>query len=237
MQLTGVVIGHTDLGEADRIVRFLTAEQGRVAVLAQGARRSKKRFAGMLEVGNRVKVMAYQPKGGLPRIQEVELVDGVNRPRSDLIRLTLVAYGCEVAGRLAGEHTPEERLTRLLVVWIELLEQEAPVGIAARQALEAKALRFAGILPDLLRCSRCGRVLDSEARFPADGGPVHATCGAGTVVTPEGLRALDLLLRTPLFSVRDEQASSAGWVLSERIEHHSRAPLKSAVLLRELLQP
>lgn len=230
----GVVIGHTDLGEADRIVRFLTAEQGRVAALARGARRSKKRFAGMLEVGNRVRIRVHQGRGSLPRIDEVELVDGLRRPRTDLVRLAQLTYGCEVAGRLAGEHVPAPRLTRLLVVWIELLEGEEQVGAASRQAFEAKALRFAGLLPGLQRCARCDRPLSGASHWPHDGGPLHPGCGEGPLIGSAAVATLEKLLKTPLFHTHDVGAAQPGWFLSERIQYHLRGPLKSAALLREV---
>ena len=203
--------------------------------MARGARRSKKRFAGMLEIGNRVRLDIHPGRGKLARIQGVELVAGVQRAREDLLRLSLLAYGCEALGRLAGEHQPAPRLARLLVVWVERLEHDGEMGVAHRQALEAKALRFAGLLPDLHRCARCSRPLVDHASVPTEGGVLHPACGPGVGVEAADLLALDRLLRTPLFEIRVEQASGAGWLLCDRIQHHLRAPLKSATLLRELL--
>ena len=44
-----LVLRGVDYGEADRILTLLTPELGRVAVLARGARKSQRRFAGALE--------------------------------------------------------------------------------------------------------------------------------------------------------------------------------------------
>jgi DNA repair protein RecO (recombination protein O) len=49
-QTTGIVIGRTNFGEADRIVRFITPEQGKLSAVAKGVRRIKSRLAGHLEV-------------------------------------------------------------------------------------------------------------------------------------------------------------------------------------------
>ena len=45
---TGVVLKRTDLGEADRIVTFISAEHGKLKGVARGVRRIGSRMAGHL---------------------------------------------------------------------------------------------------------------------------------------------------------------------------------------------
>lgn len=227
----GIVVGHSDLGDADRIVRVLTAEDGRIEVLARGARSSRKRFGGLLDIGNRIR-FTLAGRGRLPRFDQVDLVAGVDRARRDLERIALLAYGCEVAGRLAGEGAPASRLARLLVVWLDLLEGEALPGVASRQAFEAKALAFCGVLPSLAVCAVCGRPAPTHLAF--DSGPVHAVCGHGADVGAAALARLDALLHTPLFDTPGLEPSSATWALSDLVQHHLGATLRSRALLAEI---
>ena len=135
-----IVLGHVDYGEADRIVRLITAEEGRIAAMARGARRSKRRFAGTLDVGNRVMVQLRTGKGSLPVITEVHLEEGHPHVRGDLTRITQMAYACELVASLARENHAEPKLFGLLQVALLVLDGaiEAP-GTVFRWGLEAKA--------------------------------------------------------------------------------------------------
>jgi DNA repair protein RecO (recombination protein O) len=235
--IAGVVVGHVDLGEADRIIRILTAEEGRIAVVARGARSSRKRFAGLLDLGMRIRVTRARGRGRLARLADAELVAAVDRARTDIERLALLAYGCELAGKLAGEDAPAPKLARLLVVWLELLEGEAQPGVASRQAFEAKALTFAGLLPDLVQCALCSEALDSgTAHFDFETGLVHPECGSGASVSTAGLHALEALRRTPLFDTPGLPPADVGWLLSDFAQHQVSSELKSRSLLADVQQ-
>ncbi|MCB9678576.1 MAG: DNA repair protein RecO [Alphaproteobacteria bacterium] len=235
--VSGVVLGHVDLGEADRIVRLLTAEEGRISLLARGARSSRKRFGGLLDLGMRVRVERARGRGLLARIADVELVEAVDRARTEIERIALLAYGCELVGRLAGEDVPAPRLAHLLVVWLELLEGEAMPGSASRQSLEGKALTFSGLLPSLTTCAACDQPLEGGVRFDYEHGPVHVECGLGTPVTAAALARLEELRRTPLFETPGQAPSPAGWVLAEHAQHQLGGVLKSRGLLADLALP
>lgn len=108
------MVGHVDYGERDRIVRLLCPDHGRISALARGARGSTRRFAGALDLGNRVEAMLRPGAGELWHLQEASLLRGVEGLRSDLGRLSLMAYACELCAALAREHHPEPRLFGLL---------------------------------------------------------------------------------------------------------------------------
>lgn len=231
--LTAVVVGHQDLGETDRIIRFLTAERGRVDLLARGARASKKRYGGLLEIGTRVRVVPSRSRGGLASIQDIDLVKAVDRARTDLDRIALLAYGCELLGALAGQDMAEPKQTRLLVVWLELLEMEPLAGRASRLALESKALTFAGILPSLTHCAACREPLEDPIVFSLEGGATHAVCGEGQQMHTDVLARIEALRRMPLFDTLDEEGP-ATWILSDLVQYESRRELKSRSLLADL---
>ncbi|MEZ4319170.1 MAG: DNA repair protein RecO [Myxococcota bacterium] len=233
-RISGIVIGHVDLGEADRIVRLLTAEEGRISVLARGARSSRKRFGGLLDLGMRVRIERARGRGKLDRIADVELVDAVDRARTEIERIALLAYGCELVGNLAGEGMPSRRLAQLLVVWLDLLEGEARPEVASRQSLEGKALTFAGLLPSLTTCSACGLPLEGRAVLAFEVGPMHEGCGQGQPVAQGGLARLEELRRTPLFETPGVVPSPAGWLLADFAQHQLGSALKSRVLLAGL---
>lgn len=230
-----IVTGSTDVGEAHRVVRLLTPDQGRTAVLARGARSGRKGWSGVLEPGARVALILKRGKGPLPLLAEVARHVVPKRARTDLLRLSQLAYGVELCAALAPEHHEAPKLHRLLATWLDLLEGEATPGIASRQALEAKALTFAGLTPALVLCGVCHERLDEPAVWShADGGGVHGRCAQGTHVDPPELVRLEALRRTPLADTPGVRAADPHWLLSDFAQWQLGRGLNSRAMLVEV---
>ena len=230
-----IVLGHVDYGEADRIVRLLTAEEGRISAMARGARRSKKRFAGMLDLGNKVKLELRAGRGRLPVITEVGLEDGHPHLRSDLMRITQLAYFCEWVGALAREEHPEPKLFGLLNVALLVLNAatHSPTDVY-RWGFESKALTFAGLAPGLQTCMSCmERLEDDELRYSASvGGVVHAHCGSGAVLSRAWCEQVEWARRTPLVELVDTPpVVGPAWALHDHLAWHVGHDLKSQRLM------
>lgn len=236
MELEVIAVGAMNLGESDRIVRALSADLGRVDLLVRHARSSKKRFAGVTEPGTRFIANTHKGKGSLTVLTSADLVAAPRLARQDLERIALLAYGCEICGALAGTGAPAPKLFRLLAVWLARLEDPTPVPRAARVALEAKALTFAGLTPGLTLCPVCGLRIDGDARFDLDaGGGVHGHCGKGPRIPASDLRAMEALRRMSLADIDGPTAVDGRWVLSDFIRHQVGRQLKSRALLEEVV--
>lgn len=236
----GIVLGHVNYGEADRIIRLLTAEEGRISAMARGARRSKKRFAGMLDLGNRVSLQLTTGKGRLPIITEVNLVQGHPHLRRDLDRISQMTYSCELVGSLAREDHPEQKLFGLLNVALVLLNAATmPPTPVFRWGLEAKALTFAGLTPGLRSCMVCEEAFeDDNLRYnPATGGAVHAHCGSGPVLSRAWLAQVENARRTPLADLMDlAPVPGPLWALHDHLGWHIGHSLKSQSLLARIAE-
>ncbi|NCG20479.1 MAG: DNA repair protein RecO [Rhodobacterales bacterium] len=234
-----IVVGGMPLGEADRIVRFLSATQGRLTGVARGARRSTKRFGGLLDVGTQSAVVLRKGKGSMWSISSMELLSAPARSRADIDRIALLAYGCELCSALAPEGHPAAKLTQLLAVWLELLELEGAVGETSRVALEAKALTFAGFTPAFVSCCRCSLPLEDPIRFDAEsGGGMHEHCGSGTRVFLDTLSYFEMLRRSPMLATvhtaLPDHTVQDRWLLANFAIWHLGRDLKSRTLLQDL---
>ncbi|MCA9492876.1 MAG: DNA repair protein RecO C-terminal domain-containing protein, partial [Myxococcales bacterium] len=165
-----------------------------------------------------------------------ERLAGPRRAREELERIALLGYGCELCAALAPESAPAEKLHGLLLAWLEFLEAPEPIGPAARPALEAKALTFAGLMPSIARCAACGELLEEPIVFdPEAGGALHARCGGGSPVRLAGLRALEVARRTPLAEGgRLPPIDLPRWLLGGFVTWHLGRPLQSRALLEAL---
>lgn len=227
-----IVTGTVDVGEASRIVRLLTPDGGRISAIAKGARGASSKLASALEPGTRLSATLVQGRGELAYLRGVDVIAAPRRARTDLDRLLLLAYGCEFCSVLAPEHHEADKLHGLLAVFLARLEVDPLPGDATRQALEAKALTFAGLAPALVRCARCQDPLVDPCVFDADaGGALHSRCGGGAPFHAADGARLDALRRTPIAASEEVGAASPRWILADFARwHHYGAPKARSVL-------
>ena len=164
------------LGEADRIVVFLTRDRGKKRGVAPNARNSRKRFGAALEPLTEVR-MAYFEK------ERRELV-GLNY--AEPIRSPLSApspealgyshYFAELIDEWAAEADVDERLFRLGTSALEALVSGVPVEALARY-FECWLLRLQGVYPpDLALSADAAMFLDGVRRVgPKDVDSLGAT--------------------------------------------------------------
>lgn len=181
------------LGEADRIVVFLTRDRGKKRGVAKGARRPRSRFTGALEPLTRGEVAYYErEQRDLVRINYVE------PSRSPLSATTgdalgHVGYFAELIDEWAPEAHADERLYRLGSSVLDALAAGAPIENLARY-FEYWILRLQGVYPALSACPGCGgRFAEGAVMPPRDHLFVCRTCappGGGTAIGLEALRFL-----------------------------------------------
>jgi DNA repair protein RecO (recombination protein O) len=145
------------LGEADRIVVFLTRDRGKKRGVAKGARRSRSRFAGSLEPLTEVRVAYFEKeRRELVGLNYAEIVRspmalGERAQAGPLSRpgggLHYVGYFAELLDEWAQEADADERLFRLGSSMLSALAAGAPVEPLARY-FEYWLLRLQGVYPE-----------------------------------------------------------------------------------------
>ena len=137
------------LGEADRIVVFLTRDRGKKRGVAKGARRPRSRYMGALEPMTRAGVAYYErEQRDLVRINYVKPqrspLSGMSGMSSGA--LGHVGYFAELIDEWAPEAQVDERLYRLGSSAVDALANGVPVEALARYS-GAWILRLQGVYP------------------------------------------------------------------------------------------
>ncbi len=231
------------LGEADRIVVFLTADRGKRRGVARGARRPRSRFGGSLEPLTRVRTTYFEnERRELVRLRQVEPLSSPLTSGS-AEALLHVSYFAELIDEWAPEADPNDRLFRLGAAVAEALAGGAPVQPLARY-FEYWLLRLQGVYPSLTACRRCGGTLagGTVRLAPRLEGLLCARCAAPVEGAPLSGEAMAFLLaaRTaPPQSLSDvalparaERELAA--VHRRLLAAHLDKELKSARVVREL---
>ena len=187
------------LGEADRIVVFLTPERGKKRGVANGARSPRsRRFAGGLEPLTSVRLAYYEREHrDLVRLSYVEPVRSPMLAR-DGERLGYVEYFAEILDECAQEAEPNAPLFRLGSAVGALLAGEIPIARLARY-FEYWVLRLQGVYPSLNACAGCGRRPDRGRIDTAGGGFRCGACAGdrGLPLSAEAVRFLRAAAATP----------------------------------------
>lgn len=165
------------LGEADRIVVFLTADRGKKRGVAKSARRPRSRFSGALEPLTHVRVAYFEKE--TRELVSLNYAEPVQSPMAASGEsVGYASYFAELLDEWAPADGPNETLYRL---GASVLDALAGGGGADRLAryFEYWLLRLEGVYPPHLACHRCGAPFAQAASgawlSPADG---VLTCGA-----------------------------------------------------------
>ncbi len=165
-----VVIRRQDYGDSDRIVELLTPELGRVSAFAAGARASRRRFQGTLELFASIDAQLVERRG-LWRLDGASLRDVRLGIRGSLEQIERATILLDVARSLAPEHHEARDMHRALCAGLDAVARAA---VAEAVVAYPRMLAAAGLLPPLDVCSLCGEPLG--ARLWLDVSAAQTTC-------------------------------------------------------------
>jgi len=234
----GLVLSSVDYGESDRIVTLLTAGKGKLCAFANGARKSKRRFAGALEPFTLVRAQLVERNGATFRLDSVEIERGFYAIRESLPRISRALYCLELCRELTRDHEPQLDLYRTLLEYLELLEANR-AGPTSLIAFELRILALAGLMPRFSGCARCGGAATAPLRFdPEHGGVVCPPCQArvpsGVPVALEVVQALETIQRGVRKPMPPEQRERSRELLNLFIAHQLGRPLKSVEFMAQV---
>ena len=174
-----VVVRTRAFGESDKIVTFLTRDLGKIAGIAKGAQRSKRRFVNVLETFTHVDVTLRVRAGSdLAFVNACVLRDAPISLARDLVKFAYASYVLELTDRMVREREAGPETYELVRDAIALLENgDAEPGVL--RAFELHLLRLTGYEPELAHCRRCGTGSASGVAMyvhPARGGVLCGRC-------------------------------------------------------------
>ena len=232
-----VVLRTHKLGEADRIITFLSLRRGKIRAVAKGVRRTSSKFGARLEPFSHVDLQ-FAVGRTLDVVTQVESLDAFGEPLvADYPAYTAGQVMLETADRLVVEEgEPAVQHYRLLVGALRVLNRGTTDGPRAPtlvlDSYLLRALAVAGYAPSFGDCARCGLVGPHPAFSPAAGGVVCERCRpAGSVrPAPETLELLGALLEgrwTQTREVPDRVAREASGITAAFAAWHLDRNLRS----------
>lgn len=168
-----------DFGESDRVLTLLTRRFGKIACIARGARRSKKRFGGVLQPFSLLGVAIEPRRAGMPMLQSAEITKHPERIVASLDRVSAGYSGLELVRELTPEQEADDAIFDLALELIDALDAEhgcAPAALLV--CFEARLLAIAGFEPMLDACGHCGKQPKPTQRARFDAAHGHLVCAS-----------------------------------------------------------
>ncbi len=179
-----VLLRAVDYGDADRIVTFLTADLGKVALMARGARRSRRRFGAALEPCCVVRAEIGEGRGELGRLAQATTVRAFPGILASLGKMTVTGAALELVREATLPREPDRRLFDATVALLEAVERAPGDGTGILVAFEVRVMALVGLAPGFDTCAGCGRrpAPGQSALFdPARGAIACRACGGGPI--------------------------------------------------------
>ena len=155
-----ILLRRMDYGDFDVILTFFTLKKGKLSLIAKSAKKSTKRFAGILELFSVLEVVAGAGRRkGLSVLQEAVLKQPFSAIRADYRKTAYASYWAELIYNWIEENFKQVSLYYLLEHVLAELNSERTAPDVLNIVFQMRLLALSGHRPNLSDCSNCRREL------------------------------------------------------------------------------
>lgn len=175
-----LVLRRRDVNDADRVLTVLTPSDGKIELIAKGARKTTSRKAGHLELFVHAALIVAQGRTW-DIITEVQTVESFRHLRDNLDAIAAASYISELIDAFAETGDELRSLWDLALFALRVLDEAAAQGDPPPNLLswfDLQLLSLTGFQPQLFRCLACEKPLEPTVNFLAlhEGGVLCPQC-------------------------------------------------------------
>ncbi|TDQ41730.1 DNA repair protein RecO [Aureibacillus halotolerans] len=170
----GVVLKSIPYGETNLICTLFTKENGKIAVMVRGARKTKSSLRAVAHLFTHG-LFLIQGERGMGTLRQGETVTSFRTLREDLEKTACAACMVDLTDRLTEDRQPDPFLFELLLRSLGAID-EGKDPLVLLSIYEIKLMRLAGISPMFDQCVGCAREGDAVAFSMHEGGIVCRSC-------------------------------------------------------------
>ena len=172
MSSDALVIRETSIGESDKVLTLLTRDFGVIRAFSSGSKKiGNKKFSAssLLSYAN----FSFVKAGDTYKIYEAFSIDSFFDVGSDLIRLSVAQYFCELALVAAPVEAPAEDYLRLFLNSLHYLVKKGKNYELIKAVTELRLAVISGYMPDLVACENCSLYEDDIMYFNVLSGKLY----------------------------------------------------------------
>jgi DNA repair protein RecO (recombination protein O) len=157
-----ILLRRMDYGDYDVIITFFTLKKGKLSLIAKSAKKSTKRFAGILELFSVLEVVAATGRSkGLSVLQEAVLKQPFGTIRADFRKTAYASYWAELIYNWIEEDFKQVALFHLFEHVLAELDSGRTAPAVLNILFQTRFLALAGYRPNLDECSVCRNELEN----------------------------------------------------------------------------
>lgn len=150
----GLVIQERDFGENDKLLTILTERYGKVFVVAKGAKSVRNRHMASCQLFSYAN-FGLRKRGNYYYIVDSDLIESYYDIRTDITKLALASYICDVLNDIVQEGNNEDSILRLaLNTFFAIAKNIKPLEFI-KAAFELRIATESGFAPNIDSCSQC----------------------------------------------------------------------------------
>ena len=237
-----IVLGHRNLGEADKILTLFSPEKGKIHAVARGVRRPRNPILAGSQLFTYSNFLIMEGKS-LDNISQCEIKESFYRIRQDLKSM---AYGLYFAELLRASTPMEDKngeLFRFFLKTMYLIQKWSNKELLGR-IYEIKLMAIQGFTPEVFYCIGCGeRVFDKIKFSVSKGGVFCNNCYKEDInsinINSETLKMLQNMLRMTYeelenINVKSYTENQLKNILHLFICHHIDRKLKTTQFIKDI---
>lgn len=239
IEVKGMVIAQSPMGEYDRRVVLLTLEKGKISAFARGARKPNSHLVGASQPMCFGTFSLYPGRNSYT-LQSAQITDYFTELKSDLVKIAYGSYFLEIASHLTRENNDEREILKLLYRSLQVLERETVPRKLLRCIYEIRILTCFGEGMQVFSCTGCGKEEDLAYFSVKQGGCLCGNCRRHGIdvfrLSDSTLYTLQYIIVTPIeklyrFLVSEEVLMQLEKISRTYLAQNIREEIKSLEML------
>lgn len=162
IETNALVLKSFPYSDTSLLTRLYTEQQGKVTILAKGARRAKNNVVALLEPLNTIDVSYYYKDGrGIQILKEVSASVLISGIRENYEKLVLALAVLDIFDHTSHEHDPNPILFRLATRTIKEMENTVGSGVRLFWFFVLQLMIRTGFKPNFFHCGKCNKILET----------------------------------------------------------------------------
>ncbi|MFZ3046836.1 MAG: DNA repair protein RecO [Desulfatirhabdiaceae bacterium] len=244
-----IVLRKIEFGDADLIITLFSSDRGKLTAIAKGAKKSRKRFSGVLELFSTLNIVSEESRGrGIPILQEASLIYPFVNIRSKIEKTAYASYWAEIVNVWMEDGQKQPELYSLLEFSLDALDTDQMTAEILSVFFQIQFMKLCGFGPTLFHCTGCCQdMMETQRPYMAvdiaRGGilcqdclPKSFSCQSLSMGTIKFLQWMEKADRIRAARLRPTTRSINEGLdfLESFVPHHLGKPLHSLAFLRQL---
>lgn len=215
VELTGIVLSVSVVGEFDKRLVILTKERGKITAFARGARRPGNSLMAIAVPFNYAVFHCYQGYDAY-HLSSAEPIAYFEELKQDLDGVCYATYFCEMTAYFTMEGTSDKQLLNLLYVSFRaLMKKQMPFPLI-RRTFEVKIFELEGMGMQVFQCVKCGKEKPEGNFFDSTSGGI--LCGDCKKYAVHPLKLTESTLYTLQYIRSTELSRLYAFTVSEQVQ-------------------